>query len=325
LSPEFHDPLEDAVLDYGVLTDADLGIPTPGSPLPNLGPNICSPEALIAAVEHFDAYNNATAAGSRRLTAHDAHELPIDPDQRAFEQHLAKALEQHVDRAEDGLDGLEAEVDIDANFDDQDEDDIQVLNTGLNEDDPDPFLTEEPLNLHDDKDFTEVPPHLLTIYALVSWLHLQFHLPRVACNALLTIFACLLISLSPAIDTPFITLQSSNRVLGVDKFTYVLPVCPICRDVYPPAGSTHLQDTCTSCGIDLFLPDQTKHGNLRTTRSPVIKYPYLPLSEQLRSLLKIPGLEALLDSWRTKHRRPGEYSDIFDGDMCRKKTARCGW
>ncbi|KAG1830975.1 hypothetical protein DFJ58DRAFT_736787 [Suillus subalutaceus] len=258
-------------------------------------------------------------AGARPSTAHDAHKLPIDPEQRAFGRHLAKALEQNVDRAEEGLDDFEAEVDIDANFDDQDEDDIEVLNTRLDEDDPDPFLSEEPLNLHNDKDFTAVPPHLLTIYALVSWLHLQFHLPWVACNALLTIFACLLVSLSLAIDTPFITLQSSNRVLGVDKFTYALPVCPICRDVYPPAGSTHSHDTCTTCGIDLFLPDQTKRGNLRTTRSPIIKYPYLPLSEQLRSLFKIPGLEALLDAWRTKPRSPGEYTDIFDGDMCRKK------
>ncbi|KAG2066534.1 hypothetical protein BDR04DRAFT_1121077 [Suillus decipiens] len=325
LSLDFHDPLEDAILDYGVLTEADLGIATPSSPLPNLGPNMRSPEALIAAIDHFDAHNNATAAGSRPLTPHDAHQLPVDPEQHAFERQLARTFEemqdedvQHVDQVDEGLDD-DVDIDVDANFDDQDQDSFESLNTGPNEDDPDPFLSEEILDLHNNMDFADVPPHLLTIYALVSWLHLQFHLPRVVCNALLAVFACLLISLSPAIDALFITLQSSNRVLRVDKSTYVLPVCPVCRDVYPPAGSLHSHEKCTTCGVDLFLPDQTKRGNLRAIRSPVIKYPYLPLSEQLKSLLKIPGLEATLDAWRLKPRNPRQYTDIFDGDMCSKK------
>ncbi|KAG1846632.1 hypothetical protein F4604DRAFT_1688312 [Suillus subluteus] len=305
LSPDFHDPLEDAILDYGVLTEADLGIATPSSPLPNLGPNMRSPKALIAAIDHFDMYNNATATGSRPLTPHDAHQLPVDPEQHAFEWQLAWTFKemrdedvQHVDQVDEGLDD-DVDIDVDANFDDQDQDSFESLNTGLNEDDPDPFLSEEVLDPRNNMDFADVPPHLLTIYALVSWLHLQFHLPRVACNALLAVFACLLISLSPTIDTPFITLQSSNRVLGVDKSTYVLP--------------------CTTCGVDLFLPDQTKRGNLCAIRLPVIKYPYLPLSEQLKSLLKIPGLEATLDAWRLKPRNPRQYIDIFDGDMCSKK------
>ena len=36
-------------------------------------------------------------------------------------------------------------------------------------------------------------------------------------------------------------------------------------------------------------------------------------------LLKIPGIKALLDQWCMKPRNPGEYSDIFDGDMCHLK------
>jgi len=189
----------------------------------------------------------------------------------------------------------------------------------VDEDDPDPFMPDEGFSSSDTQNFTDFPPHLITIYALVSWLHLQFHLPRVACNALLTIFGFILISLSPAMEVPFVMLQSSNRVLGVDKDIFTLPVCPTCRDVFPPAMSTKSHDTCTTCAVGLFLPDMTKWGNFRATKMPIVKYPYLPLSEQIKSLLKIPGLEAVLDGWHSKPRTVGEYTDIFDGDVCQTK------
>jgi hypothetical protein len=54
-------------------------------------------------------------------------------------------------------------------------------------------------------------------------------------------------------------------------------------------------------------------------KSPITKYPYLPLSDQIRSILKVPSVEALLDEWRKKPRASGEYEDIFDGSMCRDK------
>src|SRR5487761_1456186 len=82
------------------------------------------------------------------------------------------------------------------------------------EDEPDPFLvshtTQSMANLQ------QIPDHLLVIYAMVSWLHLQFSLPRVACNALLVILSCLLVSLDLTIITPFITLQSATHTLGLD-------------------------------------------------------------------------------------------------------------
>ena len=42
------------------------------------------------------------------------------------------------------------------------------------EDNRDPFFLDavDP----DDHNFADVPPHIITIYVLVSWLHLQFHL-----------------------------------------------------------------------------------------------------------------------------------------------------
>jgi hypothetical protein len=74
-----------------------------------------------------------------------------------------------------------------------------------------------------------------------------------------------------------------------------------------------------TCNIPLFQSDRTKHGNLRVVKTPIVKYPYLPLSTQIRSVLKVPGIEALLDQWREKPRVNGEYTDIFDGEMCRTR------
>lgn len=334
LSPdvEFRDPVrtsdcavEQEMLDHGVLTGEDLDLMVYGSDLPNLGPNFHSPEALLAAVDYFSEYNNRTQAGAYPLTAYRAHHLPPDLEQRAAERQLEAMLEEVRDQQEQGDEDFVEEglLDLDAGFDEDPEDtmleDVLMTSAHENEDEPDPFLTDDVFSSSLDADLTHVPPHLLTIYALVTWLHLQYHLPRAACNALLAVFACLLVAIAPGLDTPFVTLQSSTRVLGVDTPIYILPVCPVCRDVFPPASSRLSHDECTNCNIPLFLPSQTKRGNDRATKTPLIKYPYLPLSEQIKSMLKIPGLEAVLDGWRSKTRSIGTYTDIFDGDICRKK------
>ncbi|KAG2059487.1 hypothetical protein BDR06DRAFT_967985 [Suillus hirtellus] len=281
-------PVEQEMLDYDFLTGEDLDLMTHGTDLPNLGLNFHSPEAL-----------------------HDAIEKAVE--------ELQCEENQLLQEAEDNLDHLD--IDIDACFDDPDkEEDMETATTNdIDEDDPDPFIPDEGFSATNDWNLTDVPPHLLTIYVVVSWLHLQFHLPHVACNALLMIFACILIALAPTIDVPFITLQSSNRVLGVDTTIFTLPVCPTCRDVFPPAMLTKSHDTYKNCGVDIFLPGMTQWGNLCTVKMPIIKYPYLPLSEQIKSLLKIPGLEAVLDGWCSKPRTIGKYTDIFDGDTCRTK------
>lgn len=72
-----------------------------------------------------------------------------------------------------------------------------------------------------------------------------------------------------------------------------------------------------TCNIPLFLPDTTKRGFLQANKIPCVKYPYLPLLVQIRSILTIPGVEETLDRWRSKPQTPGQYTDIFDGDMCR--------
>jgi hypothetical protein len=195
-----------------------------------------------------------------------------------------------------------------------------ALMSDLSEDNPDPFVVEA----RDRKGTVklpepETPPHLLVAYTIVTWLHLQFHLPHVACNAMLGFLALLFRFLGVDLTPPFITLHSATRALGINPGVELLAVCPGCRGVYPSAGSKHMQNECSSCHIPLFLPDHTRQGNHHAVKIPLIKYPYLPLSEQITSILKTPGVEALLDDWRSKPRNSGEYGDIFDGRMCRLK------
>ena len=64
------------------------------------------------------------------------------------------------------------------------------------EDDPDPFMIKQDL-MHSKTNILDLPDHLLIIYALVCWLHMQFKLPCIACNAVLAILACLIRFLNP--------------------------------------------------------------------------------------------------------------------------------
>ncbi|KAG1723043.1 hypothetical protein EDB19DRAFT_1916291 [Suillus lakei] len=294
---------ESAVLDYGNLMEQDLDTT---NDLPSMGPNFRTPEALLGAVDHFEAYNAATAGGSRPLSPNKAYRLAPDPEQEDFQHLLREALEKETDDSDElAAEFLGDEDQHDAN---QFEDIFGPAQEG--EDNPDPFFVPDGLEEEGATDLKHLPPHLLSVYAVVSWLHLQYHLPQAACNALLSIFACILLFISPRIELPFVTLPSSNRVLGIDSSIYILAVCPSCRNVFPPACSPHSQDTCPTCHLDLFLPDENARGNQRANKTPIVRYPYLPLSDQLKSLLKIPGLERLLDDWRSKPRAPNQYRDI---------------
>ena len=117
--------------------------------------------------------------------------------------------------------------------------DAPFMATSLQDkDNPDPFAIVDTFH-PDDMDLLSILVHLLMIYAVISWLHFQFHLPCVACNTLLTILGFLLVSILPSLLTPFVTLQSSNCTLGLNKPNLLLPVCPACLEVYPLAGFIH--------------------------------------------------------------------------------------
>ncbi|KAG2046041.1 hypothetical protein BDR06DRAFT_977775 [Suillus hirtellus] len=176
--------VEQQMLDHGMLTQEDIDIQIHGRALPNLGPNFHTPEVLIDALDFYDAYNDVTAAGAQPLDAHRAHSLPKDPEQRELE----KLLEEEMQKMDtDGEEDQDVDVDMaDIHLDEDlvDEDiaaDVVQPPPDNNEDTPDPFKPDDDFFMsHGNRAMSTIPPHLLTIYAVTTWLHLQWHLPCAA-------------------------------------------------------------------------------------------------------------------------------------------------
>ncbi|KAF8547618.1 hypothetical protein OG21DRAFT_1490052, partial [Imleria badia] len=219
-----------------------------------------------------------------------AHQITRDIKNFTDHWQLEHQFSNNLTLLPDGLDDAaidltQEDVDVDGFEDDDDLQTESELIAQDQEDDPDLFYCPNDF-ISEERNLTRQPPHILAIYVVTAWLHLQFHLPRVACQALLSMFALIILTLCPSISPPLITLQSANRALGLDKTIHSLP---------------------------------TRCRNARANKLPVLNFPYLSLSEQIKDLLKIPGLEVVLDEWCTKDRKPGEYIDIFDGMVCRTK------
>ena len=287
--PEFEGPartspeaVEQEMLVHGTLTGEDLDIMTFGSALPNLGPNIHDPRILVNLVDYHFTHNSAAQVNSQPLTRQYALSLPEASQedlQREFYALLeAKMDNQYTDPFTDSDEESEMpEVDGDPeghqdHSDDSDGDDDSEEQPGINEDSPDPFAPAQvPGTML--VDLSAQLPHLQVIYALVMWLHLQFHLPRTACQAMLAIIVCILFFLNPQTVVPFVTLTSANRALSLDIPVHVLPVCPQCKEVYPASDST--EAVCRLCQTELFEPDLTKCGNKRKVCIPRLRCPYL--------------------------------------------------
>ncbi|KAL4078138.1 hypothetical protein V8B97DRAFT_2073137 [Scleroderma yunnanense] len=296
-------PVEQEMLDHGTLTGKDINILTFGSVLPNLGPNFHSLEVLLSAVDYFQEYNTRTSVGGQPLTPFIAHHLPLDPEQHALKHQLQQIMEEVHAQESSALDEGPPPDQGDLCYTDgfwyhsdanniPHETELQDDSPqSRDKDNPDPFFIDEEVQ-SDNLDLADITPHITVIHAVISWLHLQFHLPHIACNVLLAVFTLLLLFLNPNITVLFTTLQSSNRLLGVNKPIHTLPVCPTCHDVYPPATSPLCHDTCTSY--------QTLCGNACAVKTL-----------QIALILKIPGME--------KPCKPGTYTDIFDSEICHTK------
>jgi hypothetical protein len=189
----------------------------------------------------------------------------------------------------------------------------------LAENTPDPFLGEETMPLRPPVRIDRVHPMpgVFLIYMLVSWLHLQFHLPFRACNAVLGFFGLLMHSFGVVINPPALsTLASVLAKMELEPEFRVLPVCPTCLEVYP--GGKQSPTICSRCSTFIY---KARPSNARTSAdapsTPVLQFPFKSLESQLVALLAVPGVEVELDKWRSAGRKPGVYKDIYDGNICK--------
>ena len=132
------------------------------------------------------------------------------------------------------------------------------LISNLTDGTPDPFVVEPERWATARHQGPEIPTHLLVMYTMVSWLHFQFHVPHVACSAILAFLGLLFKSFNLDIVSPFITLQSATWALGVDPGILFLAVCPKCRRIHLPLAP----DMCKRTAPDVIPPFfyQNIHG-----------------------------------------------------------------
>jgi len=150
----------------------------------------------------------------------------FEPTESLFIEELSEPP-NYEDGPEDPLDLHEDPADIPVH-----KDDISAyagpFHSEPNEDEPDPFMVESDNSMPPMSGIQREPDHLLVIYAIVTWLHMQFSLPRIACNALLAFLARLLTFLIPGTQLPFVTLHSTTCTLGIDPQIHLLTICPNC-------------------------------------------------------------------------------------------------
>lgn len=193
------------------------------------------------------------------------------------------------------------------------------------ENDPDPFTTSsenDSARMGASISSQTTPAPLFILYLLVSWLHTHFHVPFLACNAILVVVVNILRASGtsfPAHSPPYTTLTTVTINLGVEPSFKVLPVCPKCLEVYP---RNRANDTvCDHCATQLFQSIQRHDHRLKSNshlRRPFLQFPCKTIEAQLRDILSIAGVEDLIDAWRKKSRIPGVYEDNFDGRICQE-------
>ncbi|KZP21905.1 hypothetical protein FIBSPDRAFT_739745 [Athelia psychrophila] len=189
------------------------------------------------------------------------------------------------------------------------------------ENSPDPFRGDGTTTADPFRSRSSIHPDqgVYMLYALVAWLHTQFHLPFRACNAMLVIAALIIQSFGIAVSAPVsTTLPTVLKKLGVEPAIRVHPVCPKCLEVYPDSKDTPA--VCPICQTNIFKTGRTHTGRERTEqdREPELRYATRSLASQMAEIVSLPGMEDELDEWRKKARKAGEYDDFFDGAISRE-------
>ncbi|RPD54017.1 hypothetical protein L227DRAFT_512414 [Lentinus tigrinus ALCF2SS1-6] len=160
---------------------------------------------------------------------------------------------------------------------------------------------------------TALHPGILTLCILCAWLHLVGHLPYQHCNVVLAVFRSILYDIGQFWLTSTIpaTLASVLSTAHVNVDFHHLPVCPGCMRVFPESIYADMSAACPDCKHPLFNFDRDpKHG------SPWLQFPCRTITEHLIDLFAIPGREDLVNYWKSRRRRRGFFSDIFDGMIC---------
>lgn len=162
-------------------------------------------------------------------------------------------------------------------------------------------------------------PAIQLLYLLVAWLHTHFHLPFLACNAVLTVVFHILTLAAGSVNTKdsYRTLPSIIGHLGVEPVFSALPVCPECLEVYP--ASIDPSQPCARCESPIFKLTTSKTSKSPNNKfRPFLQFPAKSIEAQLRDILAVDGMEDVLEGWRSKVRVPGEYQDNFDGAICQE-------
>ncbi|KAL4258273.1 hypothetical protein AB1N83_009184 [Pleurotus pulmonarius] len=196
-----------------------------------------------------------------------------------------------------------------------------------NENFPDPFEVNA-TNSQAADSAPRIDGPIFLLYLLVSWLHTHFHLPFLACNTILTVFVHVVRAFGTILPPGlyiYTTLGSVLPRMGIEPKFDILPVCPNCLEVYP---STTPPDTiCSCCASPLFRSRHSlnrRASSTTETHRPSLQFPTKSIESQLRDILAVPGMEEVLEGWRSKHRTAGVLTDIFDGDVCKTLPAPDG-
>ncbi|KAF8333618.1 uncharacterized protein EI90DRAFT_3121965 [Cantharellus anzutake] len=195
---------------------------------------------------------------------------------------------------------------------------------GVDENSPDPFSSHADTWPRTSYSTTHYLAPIRILYLLAIWLHSYHHVPFRIIGAILSIVQLILSAANFHLDPSTVsatTLTTVHSHMSVEPSFQVLPICPACQEVYPELETTPA--LCTKCEhnnrtIPLFENDENTHTKERSAkgREPKIRFAFKSVSEQLRELLQEPGMEDLLDRWRTlpdRHPELGIYQDIFDG------------
>ena len=113
-----------------------------------------------------------------------------------------------------------------------------------------------------------------------------------------------------------VTLTMTFNHLNLQDTFKFNPVCPDCRRVFLSSDVAPVR--CTFCTAILFegLNDTSDPGITppkTRAKKPKIQCPQRPLSGCLPALLNHPGIEEVLDEWKSYESQPGKLNTVMDG------------